>query len=62
LVQIRIGDGESIELALKRFRKKVQKAGILADYKRRKFFEAPSEKRKRKAAAANKRRRRRTFD
>lgn len=61
LVQVRVGEGENIEQALRRFRKKVQKAGILADFKRRKFFEAPSERRKRKQAAAQKRRRKKGY-
>lgn len=58
MVQVRVVEGEPIEIALKKFKKKVQKAGILTDVRRRAHFEKPSVKRKRKAAAARKRRRR----
>ena len=43
-------------VALKRFKKKIQKAGILSEIKRRERYEKPSVKRKRKAEAARKRR------
>ncbi|MEB3244774.1 MAG: 30S ribosomal protein S21 [Vampirovibrionales bacterium] len=57
MAEIEVGPGESIESALKRFKKKIQKAGILAEYKRREYFEPAALKRKRKAQAARKRRR-----
>ena len=53
--EIRVGDNESIESALKRFKKKIQKAGILSEIKRRERYEKPSVKRKRKSEAARKR-------
>lgn len=56
LSEVRIAEGESIEAALKRFKKKIQKAGILSEIKRRERYEKPSVKRKRKAEAARKRR------
>ena len=56
LSEVRIAEGESIETALKRFKKKIQKAGILSEIKRRERYEKPSVKRKRKAEAARKRR------
>jgi small subunit ribosomal protein S21 len=56
LSEVRIAEGESIESALKRFKKKIQKAGILSEIKRRERYEKPSVKRKRKAEAARKRR------
>lgn len=49
---IRVKEGESFEGALKRFKKKCEKAGILSDLRRHQYFEKPSEKKKRKAAAA----------
>jgi|GEM_PF-506807 len=52
---VRVAEQENIERALRRFKKQVQKAGILSDYRRKKFFESPSERRKRKAAAARRR-------
>ena len=54
--EIEIGQNESIESALKRFKKKIQKAGILSEIKRRERYEKPSVKRRRKAEAARKRR------
>lgn len=54
--EVRVGDNESIESALKRFKKKIQKAGILSEVKRRERYEKPSIKRKRKSEAARKRR------
>ena len=53
---VRVSENESIEKALKRFKKQVQKAAILSDYKRKRYFESASEKRRRKAAAAAQRR------
>lgn len=53
--EIRVGENESIESALKRFKKKIQKAGILSEIKRRERYEKPSVKKKRKSEAARKR-------
>jgi small subunit ribosomal protein S21 len=49
---IRVKEGESFESALRRFKKKCEKAGILADLRRHQHFEKPSERRKRKMNAA----------
>ena len=54
--EVRVGDNESIESALKRFKKKIQKAGILSEIKRRERYEKPSIKKKRTSEAARKRR------
>ena len=54
--EVKVGENESIESALKRFKKKVQKAGSLSEVKRREVYEKPSIKRKRKSEAARKRR------
>lgn len=56
MAEVQVGENESIESALKRFKKKIQKAGILSEIKRRERYEKPSVKRKRKAEAARKRR------
>lgn len=50
--EVMIEDGESFEKALKRFKKKCEKAGILSDLRKHRHFEKPSEKRKRKLNAA----------
>lgn len=46
--QVKIEDNESFEKALKRFKKKVEKEGILKQIKARKHYEKPSEKKRRK--------------
>jgi ribosomal protein S21 len=56
MAEVKVGENESIESALKRFKKKIQKAGILSEIKRRETYEKPSIKRKRKSEAARKRR------
>ena len=55
--EVRIEEGESLESALKRFKKKVQKAGILTEIRRREHYEKPSVKKKRKRAQARKKHR-----
>jgi small subunit ribosomal protein S21 len=55
LAEVQVQPGESIESALKRFKKKIQKAGILSEIKRREHYVKPSVKKKRKAEAARKR-------
>ena len=57
MAEVDVAPGENIESVLKRFKKKIQKAGILAEIKRREFYEPPSVRRKRKLQAARKRRR-----
>ena len=51
---IRVKEGESIESALKRFKKATEKAGILSEIRKREHYEKPSVKRKKKALAAKK--------
>lgn len=50
MTEIRIGENESFESALRRFNKKVQQDGILAEARRREHYEKPSVKRKKKEA------------
>jgi len=45
------GDNESFESLLKRFNKRVQQEGILAEVRRREYYEKPSVRRKRKRAS-----------
>jgi small subunit ribosomal protein S21 len=47
-------DNESFEQALRRFKRKCEKAGILSEVKRRRFYEKPSERRKREMIQARK--------
>lgn len=52
VVQVR--EEESFENALRRFKRKVEKSGILTELRKRQHFEKPSVKRKRKAIQARK--------
>ena len=49
---VRVKEGESFDSALKRFKKKCEKAGVLSDLRRHQHFEKPSDRRKRKVNAA----------
>src|SRR5439155_26791454 len=51
VTEVVVGDNESFEQALRRFNKKVQQEGILAEARRREFYEKPSVMRKKKEAA-----------
>lgn len=51
---VNIRDEESFENALRRFKRKCEKAGILTELKKRQHYEKPSVKRKRKAIQARK--------
>jgi len=49
--EVKIGENDSFETALKRFNRKIQQDGILAEARRREHYEKPSVKRKKKEAA-----------
>jgi len=52
---IRVNPDEPFEIALKRFRKQVEKGGVISDCRRRECYQKPSIARKFKEAAARKR-------
>ena len=52
---VRVKDNEPFEIAIRRFKRACEKAGILAEVRRREFYEKPTQDRKRKMAAAVKR-------
>jgi small subunit ribosomal protein S21 len=56
LSEIKVGKNETLEAALRRFKRQVQKAGVLAEARRRERYEKPSVRRKKKAEAAKKKR------
>ncbi len=56
MAEIMLKENESLDDAMKRFKKKVQDAGILQEMKKREYYEPPSVKRKQKMWAANKKR------
>jgi small subunit ribosomal protein S21 len=51
---IKVREDESLENALRRFKRKCEKSGILTEIKKRQHYEKPSVKKKRKALAARK--------
>lgn len=53
--QVRVKDNEPFDVALRRFKRSCEKAGVMAEVRRREFYEKPTQVRKRKAAAAVKR-------
>ncbi|MBP0048838.1 30S ribosomal protein S21 [Marinobacterium sp. AK62] len=53
--QVKVKDNEPFDVALRRFKRSCEKAGILAEVRRREHYEKPTAVRKRKAAAAVKR-------
>lgn len=56
---IKIQMGEPLEIALKRFKRQVERAEIFSEIKRREHHDKPSVKRKKKSVAARKKRSRR---
>jgi small subunit ribosomal protein S21 len=52
---IRVKENEPFDVAIRRFRRACEKAGVLTEVRRREFYEKPTTVRKRKAAAAVKR-------
>ena len=52
---IRVKENEPFDVALRRFKRSCEKAGVLSEVRRREFFEKPTWERKRKKAAAKKR-------
>lgn len=59
--EVYIGEDESFDRALKRFKKKCEKAGILSDLRKHRHYEKPSERKKRKMNAARRKQRRPRF-
>lgn len=52
---VKIRDKEPFEIALKKFKRQCEKAGILSELKKREHYEKPSIRKKKKALAARKR-------
>jgi small subunit ribosomal protein S21 len=52
---VKIKENEPFDIAIRRFKRACEKAGVLAEVRRREFYEKPTSERKRKGAAAVKR-------
>jgi len=55
VAEIRVKDNESLDSALKRFKRQCAKSGVLSEIRKREHYEKPSVKRKKKSEAARKR-------
>lgn len=55
MVEVKLGENDRLDWALKQFRRKVIRSGLFKDMKKRRFYEKPSEAKKRKEAAARRR-------
>ena len=55
MAEIRIKENESLDSALRRFKRQCAKSGVLSEIKKREHYEKPSVKRKKKSEAARKR-------
>lgn len=53
--QVKLKEGEPVDVVIRRFKRSCEKAGVLADVRKREFYEKPTQERKRKKAAAVKR-------
>ncbi|MDI6771853.1 MAG: 30S ribosomal protein S21 [bacterium] len=58
MAEIRVGKDESLDAALRRFKRQVKRSGILTDAKRHEHFETPAQKKRRKLARSAKRKHR----
>ena len=55
MAEIKVGKNETLDSALRRFKRATQKAGILSEVRKREHYEIPSVQRKKKSEAARKR-------
>lgn len=53
--EVKVGKNETLEQALRRFKRQCQRAGVLSEVRRREHYEKPSVRRKKKSEAARKR-------
>ena len=58
---VRVRENEPFDVALRRFKRACEKAGVLSEVRRREFYEKPTSVRKRKLAAAVKRHQKKLF-
>ncbi len=52
---VKVKENEPFDIAIRRFKRSCEKAGVLSEVRRREFYEKPTAERKRKKAAAVKR-------
>jgi small subunit ribosomal protein S21 len=59
MIEVKLADGDSVDRALKLFKRKLQKSGLFGELRRRRHYVKPSAARQLKAAAARRRKRKR---
>ena len=59
--EVRVGENETLESALKRFKRKCARSGDLAEVRKREHYEKPSVKRRKKQEAARRKRSRKSM-
>ena len=59
--EVRVGENECLESALKRFKRKCARSGDLAEVRKREHYEKPSVKRRKKQEAARRKRSRKSM-
>ncbi|MCF6466522.1 30S ribosomal protein S21 [Clostridium sp. Cult2] len=52
MAEIKVGENESLDNALKRFKRQCARSGVLSEYRKREHYEKPSVRRKKKSEAA----------
>ena len=55
MAEVRVKENESLDSALRRFKRQCARSGVIAEVKKREHYEKPSVKRKKKSEAARKR-------
>jgi small subunit ribosomal protein S21 len=58
MAEIKVGENESLDNALKRFKRQCARSGVLSEYRKREHYEKPSVKRKKKSEAARRKKNR----
>lgn len=57
MTEVILGDDDRLDWAIKHFRRKVQRSGVLKDLRKKRFYLKPSDAKRKKAQAAERRRR-----
>ncbi|HLR21860.1 MAG TPA: 30S ribosomal protein S21 [Tissierellaceae bacterium] len=57
--EIKVGENESLDNALRRFKKQCARSGVIGESRKRRYYEKPSERRKKKSEEARRKNRRR---
>jgi len=58
VTEVKVREHESIDEALRRFKRECERAGLMTEIKKREYYESPSVRRKRKIAEAKRKQRR----